>query len=581
MTHIFIGRERHINKLNKDIFAFPHEDKGECISIYGPHGIGKTFLIHEMCIRFSKKTQNNQYPKEYVVNYEINNSDTDLVDLMKNLLKKISDTIDDDILEHALSCIGDTFDKKVAKKAVDILKDIYRLPEEQPNTEDKEYGHWRDRIYRSLGSDGRYSIFKNYTQLGIRVILTFDEFDRAYNRFPKGDIFTWLYSLSNKSSAGMDLNMSIILISRKRVGLIAHHMEDGSNFEDAYPPYLIGGFDLDELGVYFQTYKDLYMGIPTDDIKKTIMFLCGRHPGLLMKMRKELEREDGVVDANTVERVWYLNRRIFHSVYERMCNQLQNEMVGSKSNISLMDAMQYQFELFATMSDSNNNEYSSSLIDSGYATSMHYERPQVDEESECLYYPDIFVLSGVKKIQDARIPLNCEPLSPYLLQYLNIVWKPDRTKGTADHLGITERKIRAYLHRCLEMIYQSGWEDHARNILSRSNKGKLAYYRSLKKMVEKNGYDGKVTILDVMGFGDYFDLIKENWDDMFKNDFNNYGENGISDSERLDYIKSDMEFLRTCRNAASHQNIIILNNEQLERIDSICSMLDNIVGDYR
>lgn len=571
----FFGREEQIKRLNKDIFEYPHRNKGECISICGPHGIGKTYLINYLHNEFLNKTILTRFPKEYCFYFEISNrEDQSLIDLKNDLLVRLSKKITVEVLEQALSDFEEgTFEKSLAEDAVNDIKEAYSLLEKQPNKNSEGYDSWYGKINRSLEPDGNTSVFYNYTQLGIRLILIIDEFDRAAKGFSTGDIFAWLFSLSNKSLSGMNLNMSIVLVSRKNPNLIAHHMEDGSNFEDAYQPYHIPGFNNKDINSYFESFNDLGIGIPSYDVKQKIIFLCGRHPGLLMKLRGELERAEGDVNISTINRIWYTNRGIFHSVYEKLCKRMLKETIGSNSNITLMDAMLYQFEFFVT----EDNSFDYELIESGYATTMQYEEAVYSEELCGYYYPDIFVLSGEKDIKNARNPLSCEPISPYFLEYLKKVWKPDKEKSIADYLGITERKLRLFLQERLQCKYSSKWEEYACSALDKKNKGKISYFKRLQKIAEESGYTGNLSILDIMGFDNYCDLIEQEWNNIFLNFFTGYTSQGISD---LDSIKEDMSFLYTCRNTVRHENIKVLNQNQLKRVEAICSKLNKVFSKY-
>lgn len=570
--HIFLGREEHIKRLNKDIFDYPHSDEGDCISICGPHGIGKTYLINHLCEKFLQKSLRTRFPKEYCFYFEINNTENqNLIDLKNNLLVLLSKKITVEVLEQALSEFQEgSFEKWIAEEAVKDLKEAYSLPEAQPNKNAKGYDNWFGKINRSLEPYGNTSVFFNYTQLGIRLILIIDEFDRATKGFPTGDIFAWLFSLSNKSSSGMNLNMSVVLISRKAPNLIAHHMEDGSNFEDAYPPYHIAGFNNDDLGLYFESFNSLSSGVPSEEVRQKILYLCGRHPGLLMRMRSELECIDYEVSLSTINRIWHTNRGMFHSVYEKLCKRLQKETLSDNSKITLMDAMLYQFEFFVT----KDNAFDYILIESGYATSMNYEKAVYSESLGGFYYPDIFVLSGEKEIENARVPLSCEPISPYFLEYLKTVWKPDKAKGIADYLGITERMLRLFLQDRLQYKYSSEWEDYARTALG---KRKTNYFIRLQEVAEESGYTGTISILDIMGFDNYYDLIVQEWNKGFSDYFSGYGKHGLSD---LDSIKEDLYFLCTCRNTARHENIKVLNQNQLKRLESTCSKLNELFANY-
>ena len=195
-----IGRKEQISILNKTIFAVDEASYGENCSICGPHGIGKTFLIDFLRQTFEQRHRHQFFPHEYCFYREIeNNENKTLLDFKVRLLREFRKRIPMTKLECEFGSCQDDY----AEDTLYELKYVYELLDRQPNRGEPGYDSWCGEIDSAMDPQTSESVFYNYTKLGIRIILILDEFDRAEKGYPLGDIFQWLFSLSNKSSGGM------------------------------------------------------------------------------------------------------------------------------------------------------------------------------------------------------------------------------------------------------------------------------------------------------------------------------------------------------------------------------------------
>ena len=342
-------------------------------------------------------------------------------------------------------------------------------------------------------------------------------------------------------------------------------MEDGSNFEDGFPPTILQGFNNNELAEYFESY--LRMGINSLDAEqqKKVLYLCGRHPGLLMKMRKELSYVSP--EKWNIERIWYSNSGVFNTVYDIMCRQLQSDRVSRNKTTTLMDVLLYQFEFFSVEDEA----YSEWLINAGFASEVP-EEDRIVDATGVSYYPDIFVLSGETLTAKSNERLKCEPLSPYFLEYVKRRWSPAQEDGLAACFELTERALRVFLREKLNSRYGDTWEAIAESALP--NKQKNYYLNKLISFATLNGYTGELSILDVMGFENYYAVIKNDWNTLFEIYFTKYGSVGTSTLSRLE---EDFKFLTSCRNTNAHGNLKILNPQNAGRLEMICNSLNRII----
>lgn len=573
-NNLFFGRANLLQMLRQGVFEVPEGSQGSCLSLCGPHGIGKTFLIDQLITEFEQRRHRQPQRKEFCFCTSILSAgERTQVDLQCELLSLFAGKIKprhlNALLEQARNDPEmDEMDLEDIEDAVENLLNAYALPDARPNRGAPGYDSWVGKVNRAMDSKGSSSVFLNYTLLGYRIILILDEFDRAQKAFPTGDIFQWLFNLTPKANNRADRpNLSIVLLSRRRAGKIAHHMAEGSSFESAFPPHPLAGFSNRELEDYFNSYAELPCGIPNNEQYHQILYRCGRHPALLMSMRDEAALQP---DNNwSVNRIWRSNPGRFQSVYEKMCDQLQSEPATRLANATMMDALMYQFEFFAVEDET----YHERLIDSGFATAVLDTDAVIDPETGTLYYPDIYVLSGVKDIRDSLEPLVCEPLSPYFLDYVRQVWKPDRQRSVADYLALTERDLRQFLAEGLRSRYGNGWKEAAEAALPVANK--QPYLQKLQDMAALNGYTGDLSILDVLGFNDYMSIILANWSGLFCRSFACYG---LNEQEAITNLTEAMEFLRSCRNTNAHGSIKVLNASHLTRLQETCDKLNAVLA---
>ena len=378
-NEIFIGREQIMKRLNRDVFQAPANAMGYCYSLIGPNSVGKTTLIG----RLAQQLAANPIENVYYFRTEIMDSTT-FWDYWVDLIVRFSKAIPESKLLSAPN--PDPF-------YVDSVLDTYEF-----FTDPEVTGQRDTKDFMRNATSYLNTLFKYYRELGIRIIITIDEFDRAHDVFQTGTFFQRLFALTPKS--GEKLLLSIITISRRSVGTIAHHMQAGSDFEDAFPPLPLRGFSNKELDLYFDTYKDLDCGLLSQEIRQQILYLCGRSPGLLMRMRHEIELwDDGPVD---IARIYAEYGGFIRTAFQRMCTLMKTEYVDQQKNQDCMSIFIQKF------------------IGPAYSEELHlkvqnlYNFGFITRTSTA---DDIFVLAGLKNPSDEEGTIY-EPLSAYFVEFV-------------------------------------------------------------------------------------------------------------------------------------------------------------------
>ena len=381
-------------------------------------------------------------------------------------------------------------------------------------------------------------LFKYYTTVGIRIILTIDEFDRAQTLFKDGQFFQKLFGLSPKGSPTR-LNLSIITLSRRRVSTIAHHMQEGSNFEDAYPPLPLKGFANRDLEAYFDTYRSLPCGYPTEDAKKQILYLCGRSPELLMKFRHEAESLTArLTDVSTI---YAEHGQFIQASYNRVITLLESSFADRNCERPLTDIFIQQF--IGPVCDENFDVELPLLYDHGFVTKA------TDEDN-------IFVQSGVS---DSSNPIVYEPISPYFIEYMKYMVLPQKLSSLSGMLVKAEKLTREIIQKEMRAAYPGRWE----SIVNTYAEKKDYYLDTLRERALQNDFSsGNISKLNVISFKEYYYIMRDNWR-FFAKYFSAYPDQRT--------LRDTMAFLNEVRNDSAHLNLSVYNSENRRRIWETCS----------
>lgn len=518
-NEFFIGREAELSRLRRDVFQVEEGSFGYCYSLIGPNGVGKTTLIR----RLAQELEDAPPPHTYYFSMTLEDGTT-FWGFWSGLILRMAEDIDEEALRSA---------PKPTERLIHKILDLYRFFQENL--------HLVDTVDFNIQATNRLNpLFTYYTRLGIRIILTIDEFDRARQIFQEdGQFFQRLFGLTSKAAARQ--NLSIITISRRSVSTIAHHMQEGSNFEDAYPPMALKGFSNQELQDYFQSFAPFSAGVPSQEIQQQILYLCGRSPGLLARMRHEIELLDqGPVD---VGRIYTEHGAFVRTAYERMCTLMRTEYVDQHKFRESMDIFIQQF-IGPVYSEDFPGKVDR-LYSYGFVT-----KPGDSE--------DIFRLSGVSETGT----VNYEPLSPYFVEYVRNTVLPDRTENLAGMLEKAEQTLRQVLTSVLRSQFPDTWNE----VLAEDIHTKDDYLEKLRLMALKNDVSDPASIskLNVLSFRDYYKIIRNHWD-LMAPWFTWYA--SLSD------LRQAMDDLAEFRNASAHLNLEILNSENRRLLEQTCTTL--------
>lgn len=533
---LFFGRNAQIAWLNDQIFT-TKPIKGHSCSLRGPNGIGKTYLKNHLVDNYLKRLQESGSHSIFIIDITMKN--VSYHQFLLSVFQEAADQLNRQILNESPNYDEDTVEKILSW--IDKLESISTIGDAE--------------VAFINGLSDRF--FRYTSRLGLYFILIIDEFDNAREAFPEetdsGIIFNKLFDYSGK--IGKFKLLSIILISRRRAGTISHHMSSGSNFDDAYPAQetTLRGFNNQEMEQYFNSYAELDCGLLPDSLKKQMLFYCGRHPDLLMKVREHIRVHCKTVDSINIASYYIDNGSGIRNAYSRMLHLLCIELVDRINKLPAISAFNQAFNISPAY-DTNLNSQIALLHDFGFI--IQSDKP-ADVPPEDIS-PDSI---RSKEIVSFRY----EPIAEGFLYYVKTN-HPSMEKNEVNSLiDNTESKFRLFLQKHLIRIYGEDWQSH----IDLSSFNKEDYWENLNRDAEKYGaFDRKITlsVLDVLAFFNLGLIVKQNWEAL---------------KDYLPSFKSKNELYNSCfsltkyRNCCFHGTLKILGYEQIKELKDICNKLIN------
>lgn len=532
MGDIIIGRHNTLEEIKNDIFVCTPGESGRCHSIMGAGDVGKTTLCRKWIQEFEKK----EHANVFCVYFDFMSQES-LSWFWRDMFDRIFSVIDEDAVRNAPNQ-DDFYKKKIEDARAFFCGDEWANRIEEPAYKGHELRHLN-------------SVFNAITKLGMHLILVIDEFDRAREYFINGDnadgsLFQRLFSWTEKGGSGNNYNLTMLLISRRRVGTIAHHMAVGSDFEAGFVPKALHGFTDEELEEYFDSYNSLQNGKITDEMKQSIIYFCGRHPGLLMAFRDAAKRESNLAEWN-VQKVFQNNRLRIEKIYERLAKLLREEYMDTMKTINCVDTF---IQIFI-----------------GPAFSDNLPERMLRLEQYGLAYQtigkNVFQLAGMTTYNSYGLCRKIEPLSAYFVEYMRNTVIADDLEGIGKLLAQTEREIRNLIVSVMEKNYPN----HVIDKISSYNVSKNSYMQTLDNIAKSEDAELrgiKITKLNVLAFKDYAKIISDEW-----KCFARY----FGGNDCLEEMKVDFNFLHSMRNVKAHENIEILSNDSRKYLWDTCEKI--------
>lgn len=529
---LFIGREDELKQLRQDIFV-TEPGPGHCYSLIGPNEVGKTTLVRKAAAEFREK----EHPHVYYFPTSLM-ACTGYWDFWVSLIQAFSRRITEEELYDAPDA------------DLEYIQDLLRIY--QFFNDDKQLDQMGQRSFHIKATGYLNSLFEDYTDLGIHIILTIDEFDNAAKVFPSdsgdGSFFQRLFTFTPKGAS--ILNLSILLISRRRVGTIAHHMSDGSDFEAGFPPITLRGFTDENMEAYFDSYSQLPCGKLDDRRRRDVIYFCGRHPGLLTKMRHTIAEHCQPGVQPNVGMLYRDYGLAMTTIYERMCKLMRMEYVNQERTKNCIGPFAQAF--VGPAYDPHLPDWIEQMYQYGFLTKGYPGKKNIFHMAG--------LLDGSENANGQGFQY--EPLSPYFVEYFKNRILPDELDGLIKLLNQTELTIRKVILDRLKTL--PDWETKLENYIP----AKKIYFRdNLESFAAANDASLRnltFTGLDVMSFSDYAFIICDQWT-LMSSYFGSF-------TTRTD-LRDEFRFLKDARDCSAHNNAEVLNERSCARLRELCTRL--------
>lgn len=539
-NQIFIGRNEQLDWIKHNLFS---ETSNICCSMRGLNGIGKTTLKNRIIDWFNSEKKEGRLSKTFVIEPKFvaipepeNESYFKFWDnVFRRLSKEMtrerleSEAIDDDQITDILDAIQFVLNKRDSSNYEYMLPDII------------------NDFFADLTKD-------------MHIVMIVDEFDRASEAFPRKDsdngFFQGLYDLSPKS---VHNNLSIMLISRCRVGTIAHHMGSGSDFDAAFPSYdklILHGFNDTEMEEYFSLYKQKLNYQISEDDKQRILFYCGRHPGMLMDVIRGASEQNKVNLDELLD-----NNDMIKTTWDRMRRLMRNEFVQRDAKITAISTFQQVF--IGPAFDANIRDQLDRLYDLGFVQKWQENFSQKPvpvsisgEAFTCKYEP---ISEGFRKAVEQ-----------------NEEW--DQRNVLSRMLSDVEKRLRSELLKLITNI--KGEDDLYDGITDTGVSPNGIFWKSLVNNAQKNNAVARgitYSYLDILNFHDYATIILYYWDrGNARSILPSYSS---SPTGRQD-LRRDFAFLCECRNDSAHV-MYILDETSKSKLKGLCKrILDDLSSSH-
>lgn len=522
-----------------------------CVNLVGPNNIGKTAMLE----RLHHDLQAAALPNTYLFPVNMVGSANE-TEFWQRLLNVIKAELPPEALEQAWEALPPN-EQKAGKVHLDQLLTYYDT---------------------GLGCD--YEPIKHFFQcfnvLHLHVIIAIDDLDVAAIQkgqdvtaeHPYAHFFPTIFQLSPKSFPRA--MVKLLLISRRQLQTIAHHMTKGSFVDSCFQSKILRGF---MRGAELDEYFAQLPFTPTKEQREDVLYYCGRSPGLLMQMSEllanayERAQRAGIPSQDIdVEDVILDEGGNIRTSLERQLHLLQEEMVDADHNISALQVFRQHF--LGPIYDANHGSHMETLCTKGLVNPLKYRSSE--QRRGIAPQPDLFALAGMKDPeQSSNIPdTRYEPISPYFVDQILSCWQESEMNDLVGVLTITERRLRNVIKDALMWKFGSDWAEAAKECIPMTVAQKEKFYQDLRRAVHFFGGQESnvpVSILDALSFTEYKAIIDTYWEELFYPIFKS--EAAYADKSVWD---GDMELLHICRKTRGHANMHIVSPQEQPRIEDVC-----------
>lgn len=495
-----IGYQYHLDYI---VNSFMNSKKN--LSITGVKRIGKTSLAKES-MRILKNKDANRF---FVIDVDLARCD-DYLMFLQTIVNKIKRTIrrdnalaqNDEIQSSLEDCLDDMNEKRNLKSSLEyLLQDI--------------------------------------NHAGKTIILLIDEFDAATEIFTNTSDFEYLRNLSSNS----DMNLSLLLVSRRQVYMIEKRNVNNSTFHGIITTYPINGFNSKDLEAFWDKLHHAYgIDLPVD-LKERISYYAGNSPY-----------------------IWSMFGSAIVEMYDDEVG-LDIDSLFSKHYIDIKDHCKAIYQ-----------NLSSDMIQS-----EEHSRTSIEKIVEILYGPNFDIsrsdIEVLKELGYLSVDKNGRyySISQYFTDYLR--GKKLKLSGSFfESIIQTEKAVKRIIDFELAKICEEN-DIHAQSVKELQGKmllklnildsGRLSVHDASIKS-NKALFNQDSTFLDVISLKDSFKIIEKKWNTIFSKYFN---------ESDIKSWKDKFELCAKARNPVAHGHEEFLTSKERKDVELICKEIcDSLAG---
>ena len=385
--------------------------------------------------------------------------------------------------------------------------------------------------FSSIFEVGFRNILRRIKNLGFRLILSIDEFDKASDLFSNE---LGSFGVIRDCAVLSDYSVTVVVLSRRRLGIIEKESlkGSGSTLEEAFVKYNLKGFSEEDMFEYWGNLTD-YDVFSTVDMEETVKRYAGTNPYILnfyAHFMAEAAIAGEEVDVSTVERIHDELRGVhLLSYYEKLLARMKED--------GYAEAL--RGVLCGPIVDISSSDVEK-LISWGY---LHVEK-EGQKEVFCLVCPD-YTQYFIENSRDITLPI-----------WSSIMLVEMRFR---EHMKKVFPKLEDF--RYSEVAKSSHWEGQIKH-----------YYPNLKIRVndstktfmgDAESYGKDASLIDVMTLTFIITTIQDHW-----NRFKQYFEN-----DDLEKWNQKLELIRRARNPFAHSHPEYLTATETNLVQLYCNQI--------
>lgn len=278
------------------------------ISITGIKRFGKTSLAKEVLARVKEKSE-----KKILVLFLDLAKHRSFPDFVEALFHSLENEI---LMDDELS--GRFYENPVFKRLLEKLNGVDAAT----------------RTYR----DTLEGIFKWIKRQNVRVILAIDEFDAASDLFRETADFEFLRDLSSNR----ELELSLLLISRRQLYMIEKKNFNNSTFHGVVQTYPIQGFNNEDLTEFYELLETRYEMKVTDYMKGRLEYYCGQSPYLYSMFAYDLVDAFQQGREISIDEIYRIREIDIENYYKSIFACLNNDKIdveGAYGEVSTIEKL--------------------------------------------------------------------------------------------------------------------------------------------------------------------------------------------------------------------------------------------------